>query len=65
MTTATHDPQVVDKIASLDAQALVGMMTRFCVREHARRHLTIPVIEARDRAISAFADLLPMGDYKP
>jgi hypothetical protein len=64
MTIREPQAQVVDKIANLDAQALVGMMTRYCIREHARRHLTIPVIEARDRAISAFAGLLPMGDRK-
>jgi len=60
MTTA-HEPQVVDKIASLDAQALVGMVARFFQRQEARRGRKLDAITARDAAIRALFSAWPDG----
>ena len=53
------DAQPIDKLASLDAQAVVGMMARYAVREHNRRGVPISADEARSRAIVALSDLIP------
>jgi hypothetical protein len=61
---SVREPQVVDKIASLDAQAIVGMLMRWYIRQAARDGFTLPMETARNAAISAVFGGQPMGDRK-
>jgi hypothetical protein len=63
--TAVHEPQSVDKLASLDAQALVGMVSRWYMRQAARDGFRLTAIEARDAAIAAVFGCQPVGNRKP
>ena len=64
MTDTVHEPQVLDKLASLDAQALVGMVSRWYMRQATRDGFTLTAIEARDAAIAAVFGCQPMGNRK-
>ncbi len=59
------EPQAIDKLAQLDAQALVGMVSRWYMRQAARDGFTLTAIEARNAAISAVFGCQPMRDRKP
>jgi hypothetical protein len=60
-----HEPQVIDKLASLDAQAIVGMLARWYMRQAQRDGFTLTAIDARNAAISAVFGGQPMGNRKP
>ena len=62
--TAVLEPQAVDKIAQLDAQAIVGMLARWYMRQAARDGLTIAAETARNAAISAVFGCQPVGSRK-
>lgn len=65
MTIREPQAEVFDKIASLDAQAIVGMLSRWYLRQAARDGFTLSAIEARNAAISAVFGCQPMGNRKP
>jgi hypothetical protein len=48
-----------DKIASLDAQAIVGMLARYIQRQEERKGRKLDAITARDRAIVAVFAAMP------
>jgi hypothetical protein len=60
-----REPQVIDKLASMDSQAVIGLVARFYIRQAAREGRTVTAIEARDAAIAAVFGCQPMGDRRP
>jgi hypothetical protein len=56
-----HEPQVLDKMASLDAQAIVGMLARWFMRQAQRDGFALAPIDARNAAIAAVFGCQPVG----
>jgi hypothetical protein len=61
MSDTVHQPQAIDKLTSMDAQAIVGLVARFYIRQAARANRTLTAIEARDAAIAAVFGCQPVG----
>lgn len=53
------DAQPIDKLESLDAQAVVGLVMRWYVRQAQRDGFTLDPITARNAAISAVFGGMP------
>ena len=49
----------IDKLATMDAQAIVGMLMRWYVREAQRQGFTLTAETARNAAISAAFGCMP------
>jgi hypothetical protein len=54
-----HPGVPVDKLATMDAQAIVGMLMRWYVREAQRQGFTLTAETARNAAISAVFGCMP------
>ena len=54
-----REPLQVDKLATLDAQAIVGMLMRFYVRQAQRRGWVLDHTTARDAAIASVFGGMP------
>jgi hypothetical protein len=62
MTTSDiKEAHIHDKIAELDAQAIVGMLMRWYLRQAKRNGITLAAIDARDAAIQAVFGCQPVG----
>jgi len=64
MESVVHEPQAIDKLASLDAQAMVGLVARWYMRCAQRDGFNLTAIEARNAAIQAVFGCQPMGGRK-